>query len=491
MAGYILGIDQSTSGTKAILFDATGAVAGRHDVSHKQWVNDKGWVEHDPAEIIANLYKAVAGVLADTGIGGGEILAAGISNQRETGIVWDRSTGEPAFNAIVWQCPRGEDICQEIMASGAGDSIRRSTGIPVSPYYSAAKFAWVVRNAPKAKELAASGKVCCSTVDSWVVYQLCGGEPRTDYSNASRTQLFNVSTLAWDPEVCRHFGLDAAWLPQVMDSNALYGYSDFNGILPKPVPVHGVMGDSHGALYGQNCLTPGSVKATYGTGSSVMMNIGDKPLFSDKGVVTSLAWGIDGKATYVFEGNLNYTGAVIRWLVEDVKLLGASKEAGGLAARARDIPGLYLVPAFSGLGAPYWDGKARGVLCGLDRAVGKNEIVRAAEECIGYQIADILRIMQQDTGLDIPELRVDGGASGDAFLMQFQADIVDAAVVVPAFEELSGSGPAYLAGMAVGLYKSQPERKVKQTYRPAMSGDDRERRIKGWLDAVGMVLTKK
>lgn len=491
MDGYILGIDQSTSGTKAILFDAKGGLAGRYDLAHRQIVNDKGWVEHDPAEIIANLASAVKGVVAKTGVDPRRILAAGVSNQRETSIVWDRSTGEPVHNAIVWQCPRGEAICRRLIEKGLAETVRRATGIPISAYYSAAKIAWVLENIPKAKELGAAGKLCCSTIDSWLVYKLCGGKPQTDYSNASRTQMFNITSLKWDEEVCGHFGIKTEWLPEVRYSDSLFGHSDFGGALPSPIPVHGVMGDSHGALYGQGCLTPGSVKATYGTGSSVMMNIGDKPVFSDKGIVTSLAWGIGGTVNYVLEGNLNYTGAVIRWLVDDLKLIGSSKEAGGLAKEARDVPGLYLVPAFSGLGAPYWDGAARGVICGLDRAVGKNEVVRAAEECIGYQIADIVRIMHHDAGLAIKELRVDGGPTGDAFLMQFQADIIDASVLVPAFEELSGSGPAHLAGLAVGLYQGPPAKALKVRYEPRMAKEERERRYAGWLDAVNMILKRK
>lgn len=492
MAQYVLGIDQSTSGTKAILFDDKGAMAGRFDCEHRQIVNDKGWVEHDPEEIFANLLKTVKGVLDKTGVAPSSIVCAGLSNQRETAIVWDRKTGEAIHNAIVWQCARGEEICQRIIGQGLGEKIRRATGIPVSPYYSAAKIAWVLENVPKAKELAGQGRLCCSTVDSWLVFRLCGGAAKTDYSNASRTQMFNVGDLRWDEEVCGAFGIRTSYLPEVVDSNSLFGESDFGGVLPKAVPVHGVLGDSHGALFGQGCLTPGSVKATYGTGSSVMMNVGDKPVFSDRGIVTSLAWGIDGKVNYVLEGNMNYTGAVVKWLVDDLGLIASSKEAGALAREARDVPGLYLVPAFSGLGAPYWDGAARGVICGLNRSVGKKEIVRAAEECIAYQIADIVSLMHEETGLKIPALKVDGGATRDAFLMQFQSDIIDATVAVPAFEELSGSGPSYLAGMAMGLYdKNVMVREPAAEYRPSMSPDERTRKYSGWHEAVRMVLTKK
>ncbi len=492
MDRYILGIDQSTSGTKAILFDARGMVAGRHDVPHRQIVDDKGWVEHDPEEIHANLIKAVAGVVAATGVPASAVIGAGLSNQRETALAWDRRTGAPAHNAIVWQCARGEAICRRLADRGLGESIRLATGIPASPYYSAAKLAWLLENVPAARALADAGALCCSTLDAWLVHKLCGGEAKTEYANASRTQLFNIGALRWDEDVCGWFGLDPAWLPRVVDSNSLFGKSDFGGVLPAAVPVHGVLGDSHGALFGQGCLAPGSVKATYGTGSSVMMNIGDKPVMSGNGVVTSLAWGVDGRVMYVLEGNLNYTGAVIRWLVDDMRLLSSSGEAGEIALSARDAPGLYLVPAFSGLGAPYWDGAARGMICGMSRGVGRAEIVRAAEECIAHQITDILDIMQRETGLAIDALKVDGGPTRDAFLMQFQADVAGLAVSVPAFEELSASGPAYLAGMALGLYGEDVLRHGERAhYRPAMAADERERRRQGWRGAVRKVLTGK
>ncbi|MDR1744741.1 MAG: glycerol kinase GlpK [Planctomycetota bacterium] len=491
MEQYVLGVDQSTSGTKAILFDSRGAMAGRCDIEHRQIVNDRGWVEHDPEEIFANLLLAVEGVFQKTGVTPSAVIGAGLSNQRETALAWDRRTGKPVYNAIVWQCARGEAICQRLIGQGLGETIRRATGIPASPYYSAAKLAWILENVSEAAKLAEQGTLCCSTIDAWVVFKLCGGEAKTDFSNASRTQLFKVSTLRWDDEVGAFFGLKAAWLPRVVDSNSLFGRSDFGGVFPSPIPLHGVMGDSHGALYGQGCLAPGGVKATYGTGSSVMMNVGDKPVFSDKGIVTSLAWGLGGRVNYVLEGNMNYTGAVIRWLVDDLGILDASRNAGIIARQARDIPGLYLVPAFSGLGAPYWDGLARGIICGLSRGVGKAEIVRAAEECIAYQIADIVNIMHAETGLRIPSLKVDGGATRDDFLMQFQADVIDASVVVPAFEELSGSGPAYAAGMALGLYSEDVfDRKPKAEYVPSMDASERERRTQGWRDAIAMVLTR-
>jgi glycerol kinase len=487
MEKYILSIDQSTSGTKAILFDKGGAVYCRHDLPHRQLIDENGWVEHDPVEIYGNLINAVKTVISKAGIDSGQIIGAGISNQRETAIVWDKSTGEPLYNAIVWQCARGQGICDKIAAEGLSEKVRAATGIPLSPYYSAAKIAWVTQNILKGASLE---NVCCSTMDSWLVYKLCGGEPQTDYSNASRTQLLNINTLRWDEEVCGLFGLTPVMLPRVCDSNSLYGYSDFEGALKSRVPIHGVLGDSHGALYGQGCVNPGMVKATYGTGSSVMMNIGDKPKLSDKGIVTSLAWSVNGKVDYVFEGNINYTGAVIRWLVDDLGLISSSAEACELAYSARQSDGLYIVPAFSGLGAPYWKGDAKGIICGLTRNSGKAEIVRAAEECIAYQIKDILELMRSEVDMKITELRADGGPANDSFLMQFQADIIDACVKVPAFEELSGSGPAYLAGIELGLFDRETvtAKAHSRIYTPVMSAERREKLYNGWKDAVKLVL---
>ena len=489
---YILSIDQSTSCTKALLFDENGGLAGRFDLPHRQIIDKNGWVEHDPEEIWRNLLGAVKGVFQKSGVDKGSIAGVGISNQRETAIVWDKTSGKPFYNAIVWQCGRGEAICKRISEQGKTGFIKQATGINLSPYFSAAKIAWVLENVPAARQAAINGTLCCSTMDSWLVYMLTGGEAiKTDYSNASRSQLMNIHSLCWDTQVCALFGIDPAALPQICDSNSLFGYTDFGGILDKKIPIHGVMGDSHGALYGQGCLKPGMIKATYGTGSSVMMNVGEKPVSSDQ-IVTSLAWGIDGKVNYVLEGNLNYTGAVIKWLVDDLGLISSSKEAGQLARQAKEVDGLYLVPAFSGLGAPYWDGDARAIICGIDRGCGKAEIVRAAEECIAYQITDILRLMKKEAGLQIQTLRVDGGPTRDSFLMQFQADIADIDVFVPDIEELSGMGPAYAAGIALNIYDPATifNRPANARYTPAMDDRRRELLYRGWSDAVKKALHK-
>ncbi len=485
MERYVLAIDQSTSGTKVILFDQSGGVFARRDRAHRQIVNKQGWVEHDPNEIYKNLLAAVGEILDDSGIAPEQIVCAAISNQRETALVWDRNTGEPVYNAIVWQCARGQEICARIEAAGGAPLVREVTGIPLSPYYSAAKLAWVLQNALPQR----SGALCCSTMDSWLVYKLCGGTPKTDYSNASRTQLLDIRTLRWSEEVCRLFGIDVAMLPELRDSDSLFGVADFGGILSAPVPVHGVLGDSHGALFGQGCLQPGMVKATYGTGSSVMMNIGEEPAFSKRGLATSLAWRMGGRAEYVLEGNINYTGAVIKWLADDLHLISSSKESGELASSTEHVDGLYLVPAFTGLGAPYWDSDARAIICGITRGVGRAELVRAAEECIAYQIADVLKQMERDAGTRVPVLRVDGGPTADRFLMQFQSDILGCEVCVPQIEELSGAGAAYAAGLAAGFYSRDNlfGRPPKTRYAPTMPKEVRDAYYRGWQKAVEKV----
>lgn len=490
-AEYIVSIDQSTQGTKALLFDRKGILAGRADVPHKQIVNEIGWVEHDPEEIYGNVIKAVREVVDRTGIDRADIAAVGISNQRETAMVWERATGRPVYNAIVWQCARGASICDEIEKNAKAELIHTRTGLKLSPYFSAAKIAWVLRNVPGAKERAAKGELCCGTMDSWLVYKLTKGRVyQTDYSNASRTQLYNITELKWDEEVCGLFGIPAAALAEVVDSNGYFGETDFESYLNAPIAIRGVLGDSHGALFGQGCFKPGMIKATYGTGSSVMMNIGSKPIFS-KSVVTSLAWGMDGQIDYVLEGNINYTGAVITWLKDDVKLIASPKETEQLALAANPEDRTYLVPAFTGLGAPYWDSGATACISGITRTTQRAEIVRAGLDSIAYQITDIIETMGKDSGIPIKELRVDGGATGNRYLMQFQSDVAQIPVQAPASEELSGIGAAYTAGIAVGLYgKEQFSMGMKNTrYQPKMNSELREQKYQGWLKAVQKVLT--
>lgn len=492
MSRYVLGIDQSTQGTKALLFDEEGSLVCRCDLPHKQYIDEKGWVEHDPEEIYANTLAVVKNLVEKAGIDKNEIAVLGISNQRETAMVWDRASGKPVYNAVVWQCARGAKICEKIEEDGHGEMIRSHTGLQLSPYFSAAKIAWVLQNVEGAQEKADRGELCCGTIDSWLVYKLTGGkEFRTDYSNASRTQMFNITTLAWDEEVCGLFGIPVSCLAQLTDSDGEYGMTDFDGYLDHPVPIRGVLGDSHGALFGQGCVEKGMIKTTYGTGSSIMMNIGKEPVFS-KRVVTSLAWKLNGEVNYVLEGNINYTGAVITWLKDDLKLIDSPAETESIALEANPADKTYLVPAFTGLGAPYWDSDATGVLTGLTRTTRKNEVVRAGLDCIAYQITDVVEAMSEESGIAIGELRVDGGPTRNQYLMQFQSDIARVNVQVPSAEELSGIGAAYAAGIAEGIYTREEvfAKMSRRKFEPQMGDEERNRKYTGWKNAVAQVLTK-
>lgn len=489
---YIISIDQSTQGTKALLFDESGSLIKRTDKAHKQIINEKGWVSHDSAEIYKNTVEVVKRLVEESGIDKDKVVGIGISNQRETSLAWDRVTGEPLGHAIVWQCARAVDICERVEKMGEAENIRKRTGINLSPYFPASKIAWILENVEGAKEKAEKKEICHGTVDSWLVYKLTGGRSyKTDHSNASRTQLFNIFELRWDEDICKLFGIDPANLAEVVDSDSNFGETDFEGLFRKPIPIHGVLGDSHGSLFGQGCLKSGMIKSTYGTGSSIMMNIGEKPVLSTHGVVTSLAWSMGGKVNYVLEGNLNYTGATITWLKDDLKLIDSPAETEKLAEEAVSDDSLYLIPAFSGLGAPYWDSHASAAIVGMTRTTGKAEVVRAGVECIAYQITDIVKAMSEDAGVTVSELRVDGGPTRNAYLMQFQSDIAEANVQVPDSEELSGIGPAYAAGLALGVWDERIFEKLKRVkYEPKMDRELRDSKYQGWLSAVHRVLTK-
>ena len=492
---YILVIDQGTSATKAVLVGEDGHIAARFDTKHVQSYPQPGWVEHDPEEIAVRVSEAVRGVLQASGIDPAGIAAVSVSNQRETAMIWDRATGRPVYPAIVWQCNRAEAICRRMEAEGKADMVRRKTGLVLSPYFSAAKLAWILENVPGARERAERGELAAGTMDAWLVWQLTGGAVHaTDWSNASRTQLLNLETLAWDPELLDAFGLPASLMPRLLDSDAVFGETTVGGLLPAPVPVTGVMGDSHAALFGQLCFRRGMVKTTYGTGSSIMMHIGDKPLASDGGLVTSIAWGRGGRVEYVLEGNLNCTGAVIKWLVDDLGLIASSREAGTIAASIADTDGVYLVPAFVGLGAPYWESRARAAITGMTRGTGKAQVVRAAEECIAYQVKDIVDRMAHDAGISIRELRVDGGPTRDAFLMQFQADMLGLRVTAGHAEELSARGAALMGGLTTGLWESPEALEALDfpatVYEARMDGETRNRLYAGWQHAVQGVLAQ-
>ncbi len=444
---YVLAIDQSTSSTKAILFDEEARLVKRCNIDHKQIHPQAGWLEHDPIEIYENTIKAMREVTSD--INREQVEAVAVTNQRETTMLWDANTGRPIQNAIVWQCGRAETITKRKSILDMQDAIAQKTGLKLSPYFSAAKACWIIENAD------VSGKsLMFGTMDAWLVWKLTGNHA-TDFSNASRTQLFNINECKWDDELVALFGLKDTKMPEVKFSDEIFGMTTAEGLFNNPVPVSGVMGDSHGALFGQQCWKRGMGKCTFGTGSSVMMNIGDKPIASKNNLATSVAWGIGGKIEYVFEGNINSTGDTIMWLVNELGILPDSKMSEEYARKVPSSQGVYLVPAFMGLGAPYYKSEARAIIAGLFRDANKYHIVRAALEAIAYQIKDIVDLMLKDAEISFEELRVDGGPTNNTLLMQFVADMLNLRIIKNEIEELSALGSAYAAGLATGIYKDR------------------------------------
>lgn len=488
MGRYIIGIDQSTQGSKALLVDEAGRLVHRADRSHEQKVNEDGWVSHDPAEIAKNVLAVARAVVEEQGIDPAEVAGIGISNQRETTVAWDARTGEPICDAIVWQCARAQEVCDRIaQREGAADIICERTGLALSPYYPAAKMTWILENVPAARELAREGALRLGTIDAWVVWTLThGAEFRCDYSNASRTQLFDIEKLKWSTRCCRLFGIDPAWLPEVTDSDACFGMTDLDGFLPAPVSIHGVMGDSHAALFGQGCYASGQAKATMGTGSSVMMNVGSELTRSTAGLSSSLGWRRHGKTVYVLEGNINYAGAVKTWLRDDMEMIEGPAETTDLCFAANPASRVYLVPAFTGLGAPHWHAETRGAVFGMTRTTGRAEFVRATVESIAFQIFDVVDAMQRDSGVSLAELRVDGGPTRDSYLMQFVADMLRVPIVAAGNDEMSGLGAAWCAGIALGLYPEDVAHSVapRANWDAKMHENDRTARIKGWRRAV-------
>lgn len=482
---YVLGIDQSTQGTKAILVDEQGKIAGRADKAHRQIINDQGWVSHDLNEIYENVLSATKEVLKQTEILPEQVAAIGISNQRETTAIWDRN-GTPLMHAVVWQCARAKEIAHKL--SGHGDIIRDKTGLKLSPYFPAAKMAWLLQNVGIQKEK--SAEICLGTIDSWLIFRMTNGASfKTDYSNASRTQLFSIRDLQWDQEICRLFGVPVECLPEVCDSNSLFGMTNLGGIFSKKIPIHSAIGDSHAALFGQGCHSSGKIKTTYGTGSSIMMNVGEEYVESSHGLVTSLAWGIDGTVDYVLEGNINYTGAVISWLKDDVKLITSPEETERAAALANPLDQTVLVPAFSGLSAPYWNDNAKAVLYGMSRTTGRNEIIKAALESIAYQINAVLKAMEKDSRIPIRELRVDGGPTRNKYLMQLQSDLSNVIVEIANTEELSAIGAAYLAGIGAGIYHKDTlfGHEERKRYVPGMEEKQRAEKQEVWDHAIRLL----
>lgn len=490
----ILAIDQSTSGTKAIIFDNQGKVVHRCTESHQQFYPQPDWVEHDPEEIWEKTKIAIRNVLSESKTMLSDIVAVAITNQRETVAAWDKKSGKPVYNAIVWQCQRGAEACRTFKEQGLDDMVKAKTGLLIDPYFSATGLKWIMENVEGAKEKAAAGELAFGTMDSWIIYKLSGGKVHaTDHSNACRTMLFNIYDLKWDNELLELMGLNSTMAPEVKYSDAIFGYTEVGDVFNREIPITGVMGDSHAALFGQNCYKQGMAKATYGTGSSIMMNIGKKPLESPEGLVTSIGWGCKEQIDYVFEGNIHCTGDTINWLVKDLELIQNAKESEELAVSVEDNNGVYMVPAFVGLGAPYWDNGARASISGMPRSTKKAHVVRAALEAIAYQIKDLIDLMAKGSGIGLTELRVDGGPTRNNFLMQFQTDMLNSSIVRTDVEEVSALGSALMAGLTMKLWKDFDElsslRKVDRAFSPGMDAKKRDKYYKGWLEAVKKVLT--
>lgn len=491
---YIMALDAGTTSNRCILFNKKGEICSVAQKEFTQYFPQPGWVEHDADEIWQTMLMMANQAMQQIGATAKDIAAIGITNQRETVVAWDRATGQPISRAIVWQCRRTTEYVEELKNTHPEyvELFQKKTGLKLDPYFSGSKVKWLLDNVEGAKEKAESGKLMVGTIDSWLMYKLSGGKLHiTDYSNASRTLLFNINTLEWDEELCGIFAIPKSVLPEVKPSSCVYGETDAN-IFGAPIKLAGTAGDQQAALFGQNCFWEGEAKNTYGTGCFMLMNTGDKPVFSNNDLLTTIAWGLDGKVTYALEGSVYVAGAAIQWLRDELKIVDDSADTEYFATRVKDTNGCYVVPAFTGLGAPYWDPYARGAIVGLTRGVNKYHIIRATLESLAYQTYDVLNAMETDFGRPLSVLRVDGGASKNNFLMQFQADIINTAVRRPECVETTAMGAAYLAGLAVGYWNSIKEIvsncAIEREFVPQMSEDDRNSGIKGWKQAVGATL---
>ena len=488
MERYLLALDQGTTSSRCILFNRQGEAVSKVQREFSQIFPREGWVEHDATEIWASQMGVALEAMLLKGIGADEIAAIGITNQRETTVVWERETGKPICNAIVWQCRRTAELCEELKRQGLEETVRARTGLLIDPYFSATKLRWILDHVEGAQERAEKGELLFGTVDSWLIYQLTGGRVHaTDPSNAARTMLFNIHTMQWDEELLRLFRIPACMLPRVLPSSGIFGYTD-PALFGKSIPIAGVAGDQQAALFGQCGFASGDAKNTYGTGGFLLMNTGDRPITPKQGLLSTVGWQIGERTSYVLEGSVFVCGAVIQWLRDGLGLLKTAADSEKMALRVKDNGGVYLVPAFVGLGAPYWDPYARGSLHGLTRGTGKDHVVRAALESMAYQPADVLLAMQEETGLPLRSLCVDGGASQNGFLLQFQADLLGIPLLRPACVETTAFGAAALAGLAVGVYESLDElraiRRIDREFCPTMTAEERERLYSGWKDAV-------
>ena len=488
MAQYIMALDAGTTSNRCILFDQEGRVRAAAQKEFPQIFPRPGWVEHDAREIWATQLGVAVEAMGKIGATAADITAIGITNQRETTVVWDRATGEPVYNAIVWQCRRTSAYCDELKARGYAEAIRRKTGLVVDAYFSGPKIRWILDNVPGARRRAEAGELLFGTVETWLIWLLTGGRVHvTDYSNASRTMLFNINTLDWDDELLDLMDIPRSMLPTPVPSSQVYGETD-PGFFGRSIPIAGAAGDQQAALFGQACFTPGQAKNTYGTGCFLLMNTGDKPVFSSSGLVTTVAWGLGSRVSYALEGSIFVAGAAIQWLRDEMRLIDSAADSEYHAGKVSDTAGCYVVPAFTGLGAPYWDQYARGAIVGLTRGVNKNHIIRATLESIAYQVSDVLEAMRADSGIALTSLKVDGGASSNNVLMQLQADILQVTVHRPVCVETTALGAAYLAGLAVGYWSSQEEIArnwaVDRTFLPAITTQERDKKLQGWKRAV-------
>lgn len=488
MGKYVMALDAGTTSNRCILFNEQGEIVSVAQKEFTQYFPKPGWVEHDAGEIWSTQLGVAVEAMSKIDATAADIAAIGITNQRETAIVWDKNTGDPVFHAIVWQCRRTSAYCDELKAKGLTDTFRKKTGLVIDAYFSATKLKWILDNVPNARKRAEKGELLFGTVETWLIWKLTKGKVHvTDYSNASRTMMFNINTLAWDDEILKELDIPKCMLPKPMPSSMVYGETD-PSFLGGAIPISGAAGDQQAALFGQTCFNPGEAKCTYGTGGFLLMNTGEKPVFSRNGLVTTIAWGLDGKVNYALEGSIFVAGAAIQWLRDEMRLIDSAQDSEYMAKKVPDSNGCYVVPAFTGLGAPYWDQYARGTIVGLTRGVNKYHIIRATLESIAYLVNDVIDAMKVDAKVDLSSLRVDGGASANDFLMQTQADIINAPVDRPSCVETTAMGAAYLAGLAVGYWSNVEDvihnRKISKTFWPAIEASDRDKRIKGWNKAV-------
>lgn len=490
---YIMALDQGTTSSRAIIFNKEGEIVRVAQKEFSQIFPRAGWVEHDAMEIWGSQSGVLREVIETAGIRPDEIASIGITNQRETTVVWDKHTGKPIYNAIVWQCRRTSELCDDLKQRGLEDEFKEKTGLLIDAYFSATKLKWILDNVEGSRDRARNGDLLFGTIDTWLIWNLTRGKVHvTDYSNASRTMMFNINTLKWDEEILNELDIPKCMLPEVKPSSCLYGYTDDHMLAGAEIPISGCAGDQQAALFGQTCFDEGTAKNTYGTGCFLLMNTGEKPVRSKNGLLTTIAWGIDGKVNYALEGSIFVAGASIQWLRDELNLINSAEESEMYANRVEDTDGVYVVPAFTGLGAPYWDMYARGTICGLTRGSSKDHIIRATLESIAYQTKDVLQAMQEDSGIDLKSLKVDGGASNNNFLMKFQSDILDVKIFRPEIVETTALGAAYLAGLEVGFYKDKDEIasqwKIDKEFEPDMIEGVRQEKYEGWKKAISRSL---